>query len=180
MKKVLAVFLLVINTQVFSEDIQWGGFHISERFFSEVQKRLPENGVILELGSGWGTGQLAKIATVYSVEHDKKYLNLYDSHYIYAPIKKRWYSVSALTRELPEHYDIIIVDGPPSTYGRLGFYSNLDIFRKDVPIFFDDVHRHTEFVIAHAVANALGKKLKYIHEKDPVSITGDKAFAIIE
>ena len=131
---------------------------ISEDLFNYIRRILPEGRTILELGSGWGTGQLSKFYTVYSIEHDKRWLDKYDSNYIYASIKNRWYDAEILRKELPKKYDLILVDGPTGGIGRGGFYQNLDLFNTDVVMIFDDVHRQEEYDLMVTVATELNKK----------------------
>jgi hypothetical protein len=47
---------------------------------------LVDGSTILELGSGWASGELSKHYRVYSVEHDEKWLDAFDTNYIYAPL----------------------------------------------------------------------------------------------
>lgn len=138
----------------------FGGIAISRELFNYIRNNLEDGKTILELGSGWGTGQLAKHYKVYSIEHDPGWLNKYGSHYIYAPIKDGWYDVEVLMRELPEHYDLILVDGPPGTIGRQGFFTNLHLFKSDVPIIFDDVDRKPELQLMQNTANILNRSYK--------------------
>ena len=94
---------------------------------------------------------------MFSIEHDPRFLYRYDSTYIYAPIKDGWYDSKAIEASKPTHYSLILVDGPPQSIGRSGFFWNLRLFRKDVPIVFDDVHRSPEMQLCRRVAEALGR-----------------------
>ena len=64
---------------------------ISKELFDYIRKILPEGSTIVELGSGWASEQLSKYYTVYSIEHSEKWLDKYNTNYIYAPIKNNWY-----------------------------------------------------------------------------------------
>ena len=66
----------------------FGGWAISKTCFDYIRELLPGGKVILELGSGEGTAELAKYYRMYSIENQKEWINKYDSTYIYAPIKK--------------------------------------------------------------------------------------------
>lgn len=131
---------------------------ISKELFDFIRLILPEGKTILELGSGWATGQFAKFYTVYSVEHDHKWLYKYNYNYIYAPIKNNWYDPQILEKELPKEYDLILVDGPPGWIGRSGFYNYLHLFNTDAIIIFDDVNRKVEYNLMVNVANKLDRE----------------------
>lgn len=130
---------------------------ISEDLYQYICKILPPGSTILELGSGQGTSLLAGTYEMISIEHDKKFVGLHRSRYIYAPIRafskecsvfpedKGWYCRDTLRKELPKlHYDLILVDGPPNATGRGGFYKWRELFNTDVPMILDDVHRGRE------------------------------------
>ncbi len=120
------------------------GWSISKELFDYIRNTVPKGETILEMGSGWASGELAKYYTVYSVEHDQKWLDKYPTHYIYAPIKNGWYDPEVLGKSLPKSYKLILVDGPPGTIGRYGFLNNLSLFNSDVIILIDDVNREVE------------------------------------
>jgi len=131
---------------------------ISKELFDYIRSILAKGKTILELGSGWASSELSKYYTVYSIEHNKYWLNKFNTHYIYAPIKDRWYDTEILKNKLPKTYDLILVDGPPGpTIGRGGFYTNLHLFNTDVPIIFDDVNRQAEYDLMVKVANTLNR-----------------------
>lgn len=135
----------------------FGGSSIEKELFNFIRAVLPPGKTILELGSGWASGQFSQYYTLYSVEHSKMWLNKYDSNYIYAPIKDKWYDADVLKKLLPTQYDLILVDGPPGfgRTNRLGFYDNLDLFKTDIPIIFDDVNRKDEYSLMIRVAQKL-------------------------
>lgn len=124
-----------------SEKKQLGGWAIDPEVYEFILKNLPEGSTILELGSGIGTSILAKRYTMYSIEHDLKFVGRYRSNYIYAPIHDGWYNVELIQQKLPEKYDMILVDGPPAEIGRIGFWKNADLFNLDCLIVFDDTNR---------------------------------------
>lgn len=119
---------------------------------------MPRGSTILELGSGKGTGILAQDYDMISIEHDKKWVGLHRSRYVYAPMEAfrkqcgvfpkdvAWYNREILRREMPKlsPYQLILIDGPPNKFGRGGFLKWLDLFRTDVPMVFDDAHRGRE------------------------------------
>lgn len=72
--------------------------------------------IILEFGSGESSRFFAEMGyIVYSVEEDENYIDKYPGvNYIYAPIdpKTEWYDVNAIREHLPDHIDVLIIDGP--------------------------------------------------------------------
>jgi len=146
---------------------------MDKEMYNWIRRNVPRGGTILELGSGKSTIDLEKDYRVYSVEHSKEWLNLSPkSRYIYAPIRKGWYDIDVLKREMPIHYNLIIVDGPPGYIGRKGFYENLKLFNTKVPILFDDTNRKAEKGLLEKVA----KKLRTKYTEYNVS---NKKFAVL-
>ncbi len=133
----------------------FGGWSISKELFDFIRLILPEGKTLLELGSGWGSSQFSKHYTVYSVEHNPQWLEKYNTHYIHVPIKNKWYDPVILKAKLPDNYDLILVDGPPGYIGRHGFCTYLDLFKTDLPIIFDDVHRKAEYSLMMQVGQKL-------------------------
>ena len=75
-----------------------------------VIENIPKKSIILELGSGKGTKRLVdNDYTVYSVEHNPKWMNRYGSNYIHATIKDGWYDPKVIEEQLPNKYDLLIV-----------------------------------------------------------------------
>lgn len=136
-------------------DAKFGRMAISQELYVYMCDILPEGSTVLELGSGYGTGQLAKHFSMHSIEHDSKWVGRYNSSYIYAPVRGNWYSVEAIKKGLPEHYDLILIDGPPRHIGRRGFINNLDLFDVNVPLIFDDTHLPDELQLMIDVARKL-------------------------
>ena len=70
-----------------------------------------------------------------------------------------------IKKKLPNHYDLILVDGPNSRrYGRAGFYHYLNLFKLDVPIIFDDIHRRKERLLIKKISKRIGKKYKVLSD----------------
>lgn len=165
-----------------------GGWSIKKELIDYIKTILPANNIILELGSGSGTIELCKTFKVYSIEHDKEWLNFYKtSNYIYAPIRNyeayqyapiknyesyKWYDVANIKKNLPSKYDLILVDGPPGWIGRMGFFYNLNIFNTNIPIIFDDINRKNEYILATNVAETLQTSLEKF-------IFGDRTVGIL-
>ena len=142
------------------------GWAISTELFKWIRENFTKGSTILELGSGTGTIDLCKHYTMYSVEHNPRFVGLAASNYIYAPIKDGWYDTEVLKKMLPDRYDLIIVDGPPRRIGRQGFFDNLSLFRHDVPIVFDDTQRPEEYALAIKTAAFLNMKVTQMFSTD--------------
>ncbi len=171
-----------------------GNSSISEICYNYIREILPSGKTILELGSGFGTSELAKHYKMISIEHDGRWVEQYDSDYIYAPIQwyddkwtapdipgnEGWYNISVVERELKDrHYDMILVDGPPGypnynqtgkRIGRAGFYKHLLLFDTTVPIIVDDIDRKCEKILLEKLSEKLDK---------PYEILDDKATGVI-
>ena len=158
-----------------------GGWAIQESCYNFIKSILPEGSTILELGSGLGTGYLSQHYTMYSIENYHEWIDKYKSTYIHAPIKSYdsvwtapdlpgehgkpqtgWYDPSLLIGNLPEKYDLILVDGPNGLFGRGGFLKHLESFNTNVPIVFDDVNREPELQLMIKIAAALNKKYEFV------------------
>lgn len=146
------------------------GWAIGLNLFSWIQENIPLNETIIELGSGIGTHELGKLYKVHCVEHNPQWVDKFDNlTYYYAPIKEGWYDRDKLN-DLPKHYSLLILDGPPGNIGRTKVLENLDLFSLDVPVIIDDTHRKVELDIAHHLKNKLGKKSFIIKDKDKEAI----------
>jgi len=137
---------------------------ITQRLFYHIRNTLPDGGTILELGSGYGTGELAKHYKMYSVEHNKEWLDKYDSTYLYVPLKEHkplanhtetlWYDANILRGKLHGiKYDLLLIDGPPQT--RSGFYKYMDLFDSRAIWVFDDMHRDIDRKVVVSVSSRL-------------------------
>lgn len=145
---------------------------ICKQLFDYILETLPEGSTMIELGSGWASGQLSQYYDVWSVEHDKRWIGQYDTNYIYAPLVNKWYSVSHLQEQLPKEYDLLLVDGPPGVIGRGKFFDNIYLFNTDIPIIFDDVNRKTEYDLMMKVAH-------YLNREVAIMSCGNKKFGVL-
>jgi len=138
------------------------GFLMCNEIHEWIENNISNGSTILELGSGKGTARMVKNYTVYSIEHSKKWMNRYGSNYIYAPIKDGWYDVEAIKKGIPEHYDLLLVDGPPRKVdgvkiGRRPLGDHLDLFKTNVPIIVDDSDRGREMKLLKYMVEKLGR-----------------------
>ena len=149
---------------------------ISSKLYLFILDFLPAGSTILELGSGIGTQFLSQHYTIFSVEHDKKWAGKYDSTtYIYAPlVDDLWYDREILKKNLPKQYDLLLVDGPPTSRRRIQFWEHRDLFNLNVLIIIDDTVRILEKELAEKFRK-LGKNVSYYECKKYY----DKEFAFI-
>lgn len=135
------------------------GWMLPESAFEWIERHIPIGSTILELGSGYGSHRLSKKYTMYSIEHDEQWVDKFNHTYIHAEIKEDtegipWYDSEVLRNEIPDKYDLLIIDGPPSEIGRIGLLNQIDLFHWDQPVLIDDTHREEE---KHIVKQILSK-----------------------
>lgn len=156
-----------VRAFVDESDESFHNYSITQNLFDYIRKVLPAGGTILELGSGWATGELAKYYTMYSVEHAEEWLDKYDSTYLHVPLKEHkkmanhlstlWYDADILREKIKGiKYDLILIDGPPHT--RSGFYKYFNhnaLFDSSAIMVFDDAHRFIDKAVINSVASKL-------------------------
>ena len=118
---------------------------ITKECFDKIVKILPFNSTILEIGSGNSTKLLSIFYNMISIESSKEWMNRFNSNYIYIPTKKMiskefgettWLDVDLLKNELLNlKYYLLLVDAGGD---RVGIYDNIDLFKNNIPIVFDD------------------------------------------
>jgi hypothetical protein len=83
---------------------------------------------------------------------------------MHAPLENGWYARDKTRRALANHFDLVLVDGPPRE-GRVGLLDNLDLFQDiNLPlVIFDDVNRGLD----RDVMILFCRKLKYSYEIIP-------------
>jgi hypothetical protein len=145
---------------------EFGHWSIDKELFLYIRSILPTGSTMVELGSGWTSGEFSKYYTVYSIEHNNRWIGVYNTNYIYAPIINSWYDTTAVQKFLPQHYDLILVDGPTGNIGRGGFLTNLHLFKTDVPIIFDDIDRAAEYTLMCQVAEKLQREYTILPSSD--------------
>lgn len=126
-----------------------GGWSFQPELYEFIVFNLPKGSTIFELGSGYGTGLLSNDYIMYSVEHNIKFVNAYNSNYIFAPMKGYWYDRNVVDRHKPANYDLILVDGPigSDSKNRIGFFENIDLFDTSKMMIFDDTNREGEMIL---------------------------------
>ena len=132
---------------------------------------------LLELGSGAGTEILAKTYAMTSIEHYSKWIDIYDSNYIHAPLVDGWYDTEKIKEALSGNaikFAGILIDGPSGSETRAKFINHMSLFDLSSWVIFDDIHRSLEYEAFMILANTL--KRTYAAFQD---ISG-KAFGVIE
>jgi hypothetical protein len=150
------------------------GVSISNECHELIKKILPSGKTILEFGSGYGTVKLSEHYKMYSVENQPEWFNrfpdnttyincrnkYYDEVYTAPPIPENygWYHPDDVFPNLPDHYDLILIDGPGhKPGGRAGFLKHIDQFNTSCIIVFDDVFRKIDMMHMELVAEHLGR-----------------------
>ena len=161
---------------------KFGGWSIDEKLYDFIRKVLPEGSTILELGSGHTTDIMAKHYTMYSVEHDLKWVDKYNSTYLHVPLKEhkaiknhrhtRWYDADILKWKLRGiKYDLLLVDGPPIT--RSGFFKYMELFDSNAIWIFDDSNRGSDARVLNSVCARLDRPWVTYHGGP------DKTFSVV-
>jgi len=123
-----------------AHEVGFGGKHLEHAVFDCIRTHVPHGSHVLELGSGWVTGQLAQYYHMHSVEENERWLHIYDSHYIYAPLRDGWYDVDVLAHELPTiSYACVIVDGPFRKRHRYRLLDHIHLFDYSAMFIHDEV-----------------------------------------
>jgi UDP-N-acetylglucosamine--N-acetylmuramyl-(pentapeptide) pyrophosphoryl-undecaprenol N-acetylglucosamine transferase len=118
-----------------------------------IEHNVAKGADILEFGSGDGSENLARQYNLYSIEHDAEYIGKTTTKYIHAPIienkistqngEKGWYD-PAFFDQIPQSFELIIVDGPPGLIGRMGLLEYLNLMPTWTYMLVDDTDREKE------------------------------------
>lgn len=155
---------------------RWG---ITKELYEFICDTVTPGRVIVELGSGVGTKKLAERYRMVSVEHDLRFLGRYDTEYIFAPITDGWYDAKMIQRGLPQEYDLLLIDGPPKVIGRAGLVDHFGIFRSDVPVVFDDLHRPLEQKLVRQIAGQGHYSLDIHRNSFGARFLGERYFGVL-
>ena len=138
-------------------------YNLSKTALQTIQKNLLPNSVILELGSGEGTKALVDMGyQVYSIEAHEEWLGKYGSIYVHAPLKEyefgTWFDVDKISPVVQMlEYDLLIIDGPRGSEGRVNFVYFSDLF-EPASYLIDDTERRGEYAIYKHLEQKLQKK----------------------
>jgi len=157
------------------------GYALPFEMYVWIRENIEEGSTILELGSGSGsTGNLSQFYKMYSVENNKEYIGKYNSTYIYAPLRNKWFDIQAIKNGIEDiKYDALIIDGPSGSSSRTMFLQHMTLFDISVPLIFDDTHRQPEKNMALQVANQLKRGVYIKNCYDELSGTKEHGFAAI-
>jgi len=124
-----------------------GVWAIGNTLLKLIQILIPKGSKFLELGSGFGTGELAKFLKMTSIEHYSGWIDLYDSKYIHAPLVNGWYDTKKIREKLGGTFGYrgILIDGPSGSDKRAKFPDHMEMFDLTQWVFFDDIHRKPEY-----------------------------------
>ena len=155
------------------------GISINNNCLEYIKSILPKGSTILELGSGEGTTWLSDLGYImYSVENQPEWFDRYPNHTTYINCRTKdydneytapnienqrgWYHPDDIFPNLPESYDLILVDGPGGPFGRGGFYKHIDKLNTDVPMIFDDIHRAEEGLLISLISEHVKRDYELI------------------
>jgi hypothetical protein len=147
------------------KEVTFEGAGISKDMFEWISEVVPQNGTIIEFGAGYtSTKALSKTFNLYSVEHDSKFLNIYESNYIHAPLEPKygWYDRDKIQQLREVVPNLVLIDGPPGTGKRFGILKNLDLVEKAEYIVIDDTHRPSERLLAEIMAEHLNLNFSHL------------------
>ena len=157
-------------------DPTFGGASLNESAIDWIDGVLKEGDTIVELGSGEGsTIALGKKYNLYSVENQPVWKDRFPEYTTYINCRSKeyddeytkpeefqdnisWYHPDDLFPNLPEDYDLILIDGPGGIghgWGRGGFWKHIEKFKTDVHLVFDDAQREIELI--KLVSNYVGR-----------------------
>ncbi len=145
------------------------GWALPNRAFQWIEENIPFGQNIVELGSGEGSSRISKNYELWSIEHNEAWLHTSSSNYIHAEIipysvngsEGSWYNPEKIKQALPKEYDLLIIDGPPSTVGREGVLVHHELFSWSGYVLIDDTHRPQDKLLADQIASE--KSLNQIH-----------------
>lgn len=139
----------------------FGGSGIDEPLYKWILENIPLGKTILEIGSGdTSTKLLSSKYNLYSIEHDKKFCGRWHNQYIQADLTEEdgWYNIETLKRELPDKYDVLMVDGPVGSLNRMPFYKYLHMFDMKATIIIHDTNRFWEKLLVDLIERDTNKK----------------------
>ena len=143
--------------------VTFEGAGIPQEMYEWISTQIPENSNILEFGAGYAsTKALSSKFNLYSVEHDPKFLGIYESNYIHAPLdpKYGWYNTKHLEGVTQLFPKLVLIDGPPGTGKRFGILKNLNLIEGAEFIVVDDTNRPSERLLVELLAEQLGMTCK--------------------
>lgn len=126
---------------------QLDDWSINKECFDKIGEILEFGKIILELGSGKSSELLSKFYNVISVEDNLEWINKYNTTYIQIDtVDNGGYNFKKLEEKIKNiDYDLLIIDGPNDNREKI--LDNIDIFKNDIPIIWDDTQVYEKFAI---------------------------------
>lgn len=141
-----------------SESNCFGAWSIDQKVFGWILSNIPVGSSVLEVGSGWATGELARYYTMTSIEDELYWYNKFQSNYIYAPSVNEWYDRKILDQALNSvNYNLLLIDGPQH-HQRKNIMNNLDLFNWSVPVILDDVQEPDMMSMGERISTEVCKR----------------------
>ena len=140
------------------DNMETNGMALRRGVLEFIFRFVPEGYTILELGSGISTKYLSKYFEVYSVEHDKKFIDeTYNNTFIYAPLQlDGWYNL--VQEQLPQHYNVLLIDGPVGDKNRIHILDHLHLFKWYSLIIIDNIERPLDREVFDYVSSKVGRE----------------------
>lgn len=149
-------------------DMEFGGSGLTREAFNWIAANIPAGSFVVETGSGHvSTNYLSRRYWLASIEHDLRFVNIYPSHYIYAPLRDGWYDPDWIrdglvhSRFRGREVALLIVDGPIGSEPRAGILRHPDLFTFRSPMLIDDTGRETERAVALEIARRTGRPVQW-------------------
>ena len=144
----------------------WGGWSIEREVFDFMVETLPRDALVVELGSGAASIELAKQFRLVSYEHDLQFVanaqpprwNIHHAQLV----SDGWYDSSVVAATIPKSYSALLIDGPPTGARRLKMLNHLDLFDWEALVIIDDLHRGEEKQLASKLAAHVGRELRLV------------------
>lgn len=131
----------------------FGGSGITKDLRDWIWQNISKGETVVELGAGLvSTRILRKRFTLFSVEDDLNFIGLYANvTYIHAEIDSttNWYSLKP--EQLPENFNLLIIDGPSGSHLRKNILDSDWIFERTQTIIVDDTWRESERLLAKSI-----------------------------
>lgn len=173
-----------------SNDWPLDDWSITKECFDNIIAILPFGKTILEIGSGNSTRLLSQFYSMISIESNKDWIDKYNSKYYLVPIKPmvseifgptNWLDIDIIKNILTDlDYDLLLVDAGGD---RVGIYDNIELFKTNVPIIFDDTMDDGYLKCATLIADKYNKKCATVYcavNKQAVYWFNGKHYSIIE
>lgn len=145
-----------------------GGWSIDKSVYQWIRSNAEDGETILELGSGYGTEVLSKHYSMFSIEHDRKFLGRFSSTFIHSQLLDSWYDPRSISDFLPRNYTLLLVDGPPGD--RSGILNHLELFNPSKFWLINNTDREKDRMIFEEICLKLNSEKYLVFDKFSVII----------